>query len=738
MTVQTDQAGTLVIKGYTLENKQNAGKGVVLYNTANSNGYNLIIEDGKVYGGEIVSNGTINGVVLNDGDTNTTSTMHLGNTRLDGKVNVGGHAYLLEDLMAGTVTVGSKGALLGLTAIKAQGNGGMTSSAEFIVKGTISGKFTGTEKVAVDFSAVADDSVANTGPGLKLTVNDGFVEGKVKGSQDDSDSITATGRAVFDDDISGVEHIGFNGNAPKQGSVEFAGDISKQTHNLTVGGKGDVFFSKSAQQTIQGDLDFEGDSIVRIKVGSTNGSNPVLQIEGELNIGSHEVDFVPVPDKDAFKNGSEQTYTLVKANNGIVDPDGNLSVIDSPLSDNNQETGASGEVEVTVDPKTPEEVKEDIKNSGGGNNAANAVEEMLDSLKDDDSEDGEKLYKLLAESTGEEVTAIADESNVNNAGVTQTANTDLSRRSKGQITKRLDSLRSYDLADGHSYGDGMDGQSFWIQAMGSDIKMDQRTNDEGSTFSGYDAEMSGFTLGWDKELGDNFRAGVAFTLANMEVEKHNSNDNSNIKNYQMSFYGSWDMGSWYLDGILNLGQSKHNRNRYIDGFLDTAITAEFDSNIYGLQFMAGTDLEWHDVDIKPLAGFNYTMVKTDAYTEEANGVVGKLAQDPDGQKYQKVEMGLGVEFSKSIALEKAMLVPSLRLMAWHDFKGQQVETTTRFIAGGDSFILKGADPVKNSYQATAAMSYKRNDNMSFSMGYEWNKKSDFRAHSMFMKMKYDF
>ncbi len=737
MVIHTTEKGSLIVKGYTLENKQSNGQGVVLYDTANSNGYSLVIEDGTVYSGEIISDGTISGVVLNDGDATTVSTMNLGDSNLNGKIQVGEHAYLLKDMMAGKVTVDSKGGLLGLTAITTQDNGGMTDDAEFIVKGTISGKSTGSEKVAVDFTSVQDDSVVNTGPGLKLTVNSGYVEGKIKGSQDDSDSITATGDAVFDGAISGVEIIGFNGNA-KKGSVEFTGDILNPTHSLTVSGQGDVYFSKSDQQTIEGDLNFDGDSIVRIKVGSTNGGNPVLQIDGGMNIGTHEVDFIPVPDKDAFEDGTEQTYILVKTTGSLVDGDGTLTVIDSPLSDNEKGTGNNGEVVVIVDPKTSDQIKEDVKKAGGGSNAANAAGALADVLQGDDSDNARKLYERLANTDGSEFNDVVEESNVNNAGATQTANTNLASKSKSQITRRLDNLRSNNLADGNSYGDGMDGQSFWVQAMGSDVKMDQRTNDEGSNFSGYDAEMSGLTMGWDKELGNGVRGGVAFTLANVEIDKHNSNDSSNIRNYQMSFYGSWDLGSWYLDGILNLGQSKHNRSRYIDDFLDTAITAEFDSSIYGLQFMAGTDLQWGDVNVQPLVGFNYTMVKTDAYTEEANGVVGKLAQDPDGQKYQKIELGLGVEFSKSIMMDKGELTPSLRLMAWYDFKGQQVETTTRFVAGGDSFILKGADAVKKSYQATAAMSYKRNDNMSFSVGYEMNKKSDFKAHSMFMKMKYDF
>ncbi|WP_194842499.1 autotransporter outer membrane beta-barrel domain-containing protein [Endozoicomonas sp. OPT23] len=734
IVIDTDQKGTLHINGYTLQNKVSGSDGVILFKTANAN-YNISMEAGTLYNAEILGGDGIDGIVLKSSDQ-TVLEVNLGNSKLNGKVEVGGHGFLLEENMGGTVTVGSKGTLTGSNAITAVSGGSMALDALFVIEGRI----TGTSGVAIDFESASNSN--NSNPGLKLKVKGGYVGGEIIGSSTDSDSITAESNAVFNGDISGVESISFNSSETKN-SLEFAGNIAPANSlTVTMRGKGNIFFSRAAvegagKQTVNGDLILEGDTTLTTKLNSSGFGLEV--VDGDINVGAHTLILIPVPEKGS--EGSDGY--LLEMNSIVVDHanGGRVKTEDSPFS-NNEETEntdiPNGNVEISVDPKTPDEIKEDVIEAGGGENAGNAAAELPDVLNSDNSDEANDLYDKLASSGTSVFNGVVEESNVNNAGVTQSVNTTLSNRSKNQVVRRLDSLRSNDIA-GISYGDGITSQSFWLQAMSSDIKMDQRTNGQGDTLNGYDAEVSGFTMGWDKDF-DGFRAGTAFTLANTEVAKHNSKDSSFIRNYQLSFYGSMDMGNWYLDGVFNLGQSKHNRSRYIDesGFSDNAITAEFDSNIYGLQFMAGTEYQWGDVTVEPMAGFNYTMVKTDAYTEEATGAVSKLIQDPDGQKYQKIELGLGVELSKTIMMDKAELIPSLRLMAWHDFKGQQVETTTRFVAGGDSFILKGADPVKKSYQGTAAMSYKRNDNMSFSVGYEFNKKSDFRSHSMFMKMKYDF
>ncbi|WP_194842498.1 autotransporter outer membrane beta-barrel domain-containing protein [Endozoicomonas sp. OPT23] len=716
------ESGRLVVKGYTLENKVSSGEAVIRYGTATTN-YSIWLDDGVLYSGEIVGGSNIHGILLDNGSPSVVS-MNMGVTTLNGKISAGAgkNALHFKEELGGKITVGAKGALIGDHAIKSEG-GRFAEGAEIIVKGTLTSNLEGVNKKAID--------VSDSTTGLKLTVDGGFIEGHIVGSSASTDNLSASGNAVFEGDVSGFETISFNGT-DKNNSLEFTGDIaSANSHAVAMTGKGNVFFAKTASQSLDGSLSFDGDSKVKVKVDSSL-SSAALAVSGNINLNNHDVKFIPVPTKNDFDDDQSSTVVLVSAANDFnVDGTGTI-VADSPFSDNKEvNNGNNGDIGVIVNPRTPDEVKESVKQSGGGNNAANAAEQLVKALQESGTEE---QYEDLASQSQSDFNDVVEDGNANNAGTTQNANTNLASKSKNNVVRRLDNLRLNEIADGKAYGDGMDGQSFWVQAMGSDIKLDERTNSDNDTFSGYDAEMSGFTMGWDKNISEDFRGGAAFTLANMEVDKHNSNDNSSIRNYQVSFYGSWDLGSWYLDGVLNLGQSKHNRTRYPSG---TEITAEFDSNIYGVQLMTGTELKWDGLAVEPLIGFNYTMVKTDAY-EETSATASIHRQTVDDQKYQKIELGLGVEFSKTIQMDKAELIPSLRLMAWHDFKGQQVETTTRFVAGGDSFILKGADPVKKSYQGTAALNYKRNDNMSFSVGYEFNKKSDFRAHSMFMKMKYDF
>lgn len=350
------------------------------------------------------------------------------------------------------------------------------------------------------------------------------------------------------------------------------------------------------------------------------------------------------------------------------------------------------------------------------------------------------FYNTIANITDvNKLAELARESKVNNSDAIQTTNVTVETKVKTNVLSHVRAVQEDEAPEnGLAYGGSYTSQGFWLQVLGSDITQDDRKNDGGDQLFGFDADLNGLTLGTETTINDDYLVGAAFTVANADIDKHNSNDNSTIKNYQLSVYGSWEQENWFLDGVINIGRSNNQRSRYIDGFVDAPITSDYTSHQYGLTTILGMSQNFGAMKMVPMLGFNYTMVKSEAFKEEDKYATG-FAMDVDSQKYQKVELGAGVELSQAFRVSKGEVEPSLRLMAWHDFKGDVVETTTSYLLlPGKEEPYKGADAVKNRYQVSANVTYRRNDNMSFVVGYELNKSSDYKAQNYFLRMKYDF
>ncbi len=706
-------------------NNNEDGIAVIWYRKANS-GYSINLPFRGVSAG-IYGKGTTHGILLKDG-TASVVQINIGESYLGAEVKVEqGDAFRIEEEMLGTLTV--SGILQGKTAIRAVDGGRLGSGASIVVK---NGQLLTNEDTSVDFS---DASGA-----LTLRVDSGTLSGKLLGYTGAGDTLTTDGSSTFGGDIEDVETI--NVHSSGSSATSFRGDINKVSGGVHMYVYGTASFDKTGSQTLNGDLTVDPTGLIKTDLEADSATNAALVVTGNANIGTGSKLKI-IPSKEVIESGTTiEDAKIIESTN--LNVSGGLSsvtvehsvLIDKPVLEQNGNT-----LRTDLTPRTTAFLKEIAAREGAGATTEEALASLLVAISQTPGNPTSvnNLYRTLASITDvKKLAEVARESKFNNSDAIQITNVTTEAKVKSNVLSHVRDVQEDDAPNsGLAYGGSYSNQGFWIQFLGSDVTQDDRRNDGGDKLFGFEADLSGMTLGTETTINDEYLLGAAFTLANVDVNKHDSNDNSTIKNYQLSLYGSWEQKDWFVDGVVNFGRSDNKRNRYIDGFVDTAMTSDYTSKQFGLTAIYGMNQSFGEMKVVPMLGFNYAMVRSEAFKEEDKYATG-FALDVDSQKYQKVELGAGVELSQTFRVSKGEIEPSLRMMAWHDFKGDEVETTTRYVLGGTEFTSKGADAVKNSYQVSANVTYRRNDNMSFVVGYELNQKSDYKAQNYYLRMKYDF
>ncbi|WP_062264138.1 autotransporter outer membrane beta-barrel domain-containing protein [Endozoicomonas arenosclerae] len=716
-------------------NNNEDGIAVIWYRKANS-GYSINLPFRGVSAG-IYGKGTTHGILLKDG-TASVVQINIGESYLGAEVKVEqGDAFRIEEEMLGTLTV--SGILQGKTAIRAVDGGRLGSGASIVVK---SGQLLTNGDTSVDFSGSSG--------ALVLSVDSGTLSGKLLGYTGAGDTLTTDGSSTFGGDIENVETI--NVRSSGSSATSFRGDINKVSGGAHVYVYGTASFDKALVDTekvlppqeINGDLTVKPTGLIKTIMESDSATNAAIVVTGTATIGTGSKLRI-IPSEEVLRSGTTvEDAKIIKATN--LNVSGGLSgvtvehsvLINAPSLSLLQSGTVLG---ADVTPRSTELLQALAAEVGAGATTEEALAGLLAAITQDPNNPTSfnNFYRTVSSITDvKKLAEVARESKFNNSDAIQIANVTAEAKVKSHVLSHVrDVQEDGDQNNGLNYGGSYSNEGFWIQFLGSDVSQDDRKNDGGDKIFGFDADLSGLTLGTETTINEEYLVGAAFTIANVDIKKHGSNDNSTIKNYQFSLYGSWELDDWFVDGVANFGQSDNKRNRYIDGFVDTPISSDFKSKQFGLTAMAGWNQSYDKMKIVPMVGFNYAMVRSEAFEEEDKYATG-FALDVDSQKYQKVELGAGVELSQTFRVSKGEIEPSLRMMAWHDFKGDEVETTTRYVLGGTEFTSKGADAVKNSYQVSANVTYRRNDNMSFVVGYELNQKSDYKAQNYYLRMKYDF
>jgi len=282
-------------------------------------------------------------------------------------------------------------------------------------------------------------------------------------------------------------------------------------------------------------------------------------------------------------------------------------------------------------------------------------------------------------------------------------------------------------------GNGLQG---WIQAFGQTATQDRRDG-----IDGYDADTYGVAVGLD--TANAIKAGtlgVALSYADTEVDSNNANrTNSNVNSYQLSVYGDYDIApQTYLSGSLAYARNNIDQTRTnVGGVAGLTANADYDSNQYIAYLEAGREyMVGNRTSLTPNVLAHYQHISINDYTETGAGGANLNVNNEDLNIF---ELGVGAELAWDLNGDNGSKIrPAINVGYRHDLIGDDVSSTSNFTGGGASFQTNGLEAANGTGNVGASISYAMDNNWAFTADYDYEVKSDYDAHSGYVRAGYKF
>jgi outer membrane autotransporter protein len=303
-----------------------------------------------------------------------------------------------------------------------------------------------------------------------------------------------------------------------------------------------------------------------------------------------------------------------------------------------------------------------------------------------------------------------------------------------QVSNRLDGLRAangaYDApqlaatgaVSGLAGGDVAPRYGFWTKAFATENRQGAKDG-----FAGYKGSGWGLAAGADRDFGDGLIAGLAFTYSNTSVSYRDQlqGNGAGIASYQLSAYGSQDVGPGYVEAMAAYSRQKYDSQR--DTVVSGLALGNYGGDQWGLRIGGGVPYKLSaDTTLVPQARLEWNQVKQNSYTETN---AGALALNVAGTTADRLRSSIGAQLNHDTNLGDVKARPFARVFWNHDFKNDGVDSTASFVGGGTSFRTAGQKIDKDSYTLGVGVNLYTRRDFTATISYDHDMASGYRAHT---------
>lgn len=278
---------------------------------------------------------------------------------------------------------------------------------------------------------------------------------------------------------------------------------------------------------------------------------------------------------------------------------------------------------------------------------------------------------------------------------------------------------------------------FWFQAFGK-----TSTQDKVNNIDGYDADTYGGAAGVDGLVGDGAAlVGAALSYGNTQVDADNANrTETDIDSYQVTLYGDYNFGEGtFVEGLAAYAWNNvESLRKNVGGVAGLNASADYDASTYAVRGAVGHSFSIGATSaaITPKVYAEYAAYDPDNYTETGAGGANLRV---DGDSSEQLNLGLNVELSnKYVNVDGSLFKPSINVGYKHDVIGDEINTTSTFVAGGGAFTTAGADSEDGTFMAGVGLDYYSTGNWQFTAQYDYELKDNYDSHAGFMRAGYRF
>jgi len=287
------------------------------------------------------------------------------------------------------------------------------------------------------------------------------------------------------------------------------------------------------------------------------------------------------------------------------------------------------------------------------------------------------------------------------------------------------------MMTGFLTGDEPANTGAWTQVFGATMHQDGR-----DAISGYNANVDGISLGWDRLFAENFFAGFSFGYAHNSISSSDSTAKTGIDSTQGSIYGSLITEAYYLNAIASFAYNRYDSSRYMSfGGIDRTAKSSYDGNQYSGYLEGGFNFHQKGIKMTPLISLHYQHLQLHDYCESGAGALNLAV---DTQRYNILQSGLGAKIAYPLADKNVRFIPELHARWLYDFVGAPQQSTAQFAGGGATFATRGLEPPKSSYNIGAKLNILTEYGVTLSLDYDLEIKQGFHSHNGYINVRYEF
>ena len=287
------------------------------------------------------------------------------------------------------------------------------------------------------------------------------------------------------------------------------------------------------------------------------------------------------------------------------------------------------------------------------------------------------------------------------------------------ISSRMSGGSLASTGNGMSSGDNVfEKAAMWVKGLFNKSKLD--------TENGFDADSEGLAFGFEKNVNDDVKAGVAYAYTKTDVDGFMRT--TDVDTHTLALYGEYKPSNWYVNGTMSYGWSDYSENKNVAG---TNVNADYDAETFGLQAMAGYETEYKDYKVTPEAGLRYVHVKQDSYTDTAG-------QNISSDDLDVVTAVVGAKATRNWELENGtVLKPEVRAALTYDVIDADNSSVVT-LANGSAYTVEGEGLDRLGFEFGAGISADVNEKIEITVGYEGKFREDYQDHTGMLNAKYKF
>ena len=214
-----------------------------------------------------------------------------------------------------------------------------------------------------------------------------------------------------------------------------------------------------------------------------------------------------------------------------------------------------------------------------------------------------------------------------------------------------------------------------------------------------DYRVAGLTLGIDYRFGDSWLLGGAFGWGHTNVDLTTRVAAGDSDTYHGTLYAGYASPLFHVALSGRYGRTNMNTVRPIDylAFSQTAF-GKFGGNGYGARIETGINLvRWKRIDFQPFVGFDWELLKYDAFNEFGSAAYNMHFSDVDFDSYL-LEVGLRLRAPTDLD-DGTWIYPEIEVGYRHEFGEVGRLASSFFIADSlrTRMLVRGAEPARDSF-----------------------------------------